>query len=725
MLFGSLSSGSYTITNALLFEDGDTAYLSRTPSGAGNRKIWTLSFWLKRANLGAAAGEMRIFGGNANASHLYITDGDLLHWDLANDGASLNSGRLETTAVLRDTTAWYNIVCSLDTRTEVTAANRMRMWINGSEVSSFGARSNPGDDYATNAINDTTLHTIGYRHDDQGSPGMEFDGYLAEIIFLDGTAVTDASKFGKLNSKGIWVPITPNHTFGTNGFHLNFSNANLIGQTANSGSFSENLRTLGTNLGSIGTDAGHPNQAAAFNGTTIVAEASCARDNNATTGATIGKDWGSGNTNTITAFQVFGPTDDGFIDNTKAATIKLQGSTDNFSSSVVDLHTTASIADAGKSIHSVTSGITTSTAYRYHRIIMFATDGSSNAAKVAEVEFYRAGSLSLNNWSTNNLVAADQVEDSPTNDADNNIGNYPTWNILDRNYNGSTTEGNLIASVSVSVPRWVRSTIPVVGGSDIYYWEMKVTTLSGSGQISLVTQEGTALDALEGSNTNYLTWQNSGVVAYNGSTIVTTTAGWAVNNVIGVLLDSTNGRLYFSVNDDWEDGSGGSASSATVLSEITGGTGTTYAIPTFVGSVITGNNWFPAYQNPHSGSDVVEINFGQKAFVETIPTNAKRLMTANLPSLSVSSPATGTFVGNSNADGPFVYLGYKPDTSGTSTITEAGGSASTITWGTHARAHSNGFKIIASADDYNKSATNAYSIAIITSSQFADNNRAG
>ena len=66
--------------------------------------------------------------------------------------------------------------------------------------------------------------------------------------------------------------------------------------------------------------------------------------------------------------------------------------------------------------------------------------------------------------------------------------------------------------MSVSVPRWVRSTIPVVGGSDIYYWEMKVTTLSGSGQISLVTQEGTALDALEGSNTNYLTWQTVGLL---------------------------------------------------------------------------------------------------------------------------------------------------------------------------------------------------------------------
>jgi hypothetical protein len=75
------------------------------------------------------------------------------------------------------------------------------------------------------------------------------------------------------------------------------------------------------------------------------------------------------------------------------------------------------------------------------------------------------------------------------------------------------------------------------------------------------------------------------------------------------------------------------------------------------------------------------------------------------------------------AGGPFIYLGYTPNTSGTSTITESGGSASTITWGTHARAYSNGFKIIASADDYNKAAVNAYSIAIDTDAQFASNNR--
>ena len=949
----------YTITRALSFEDGDSDHLSRTPASASvtaGRRIWTFSFWLKRANLGGQAGEMRIFGGNANASHIYITDGDLLHWDLADDGESLNSGRLETTAVLRDTTAWYNIVCSLDTRTEVTAANRMRMWINGSEVSSFGARSNPGNNYDTNAINDATLHTIGFRHDDQGTEGMQFDGYLAEIIFLDGTAVTDASKFGELNSDGVWVPIEPDHTFGTNGFHLNFSTSH-VGQDVSSGSFSENLRELGTELGSIGTDSGHPNARAAFNGTTMVVEASCARDNNATTGATIGKDWGSGNTNTITAFRVYGPQDDGFIDNTKAATIKLQGSTDNFSSSIVDLHTTASIADANKSIHSVTSGITTSTAYRYHRIIMFATDGSSNAAKVAEVEFFKAGDFGLNNFEVSSMGTNNIIVDSCTNKDDEEITLYPALdpltknasvNLTDSNLTHTGTDGDIDTNTKVNFPlpstgkfyfefvsqssagiylgvvvgscannesgngankgflynqsngklyanpltvssgnsygaTWTTGdvigvAIDMTNGGDLWFskndtWQSSATaseiaagtttnaavtnmptnttnsrtydgsglfvalgdssasgkgtlkfdssswtgaaptgfgeltqTITGAGNYPTINPNLTSVGTLSNGNLSGATTSGAGVVVSFVATHaissgkfyweVTLTAGssvssrigiattdsvsataptssiyigqettddkaWAFNawadgandskiefgngsaqrvsygegatsgfvarDTVGVALDMDNGALWFSKNGTWLGGSLSAGNPATI-SEIAAGTVTNAAVGPNSNCAdninLSSLTVVPVF-TVDGVTATTTINFGQTPFRYTVPTGFKSLTTSNMATLSVSSPATGSFTGNSSTDGPFVYLGYKPDTSGTSTITEAGGSASTITWGTHARVHSNGFKIIASADDYNKSATNAYSIAIITSSQFADNNRAG
>ena len=216
-----------------------------------------------------------------------------------------------------------------------------------------------------------------------------------------------------------------------------------------------------------------------------------------------------------------------------------------------------------------------------------------------------------NTWTANSVGSNNISIDSCTSKDNEEVTLYPTWEPNAIFTTPTLSNNNLTAAVDRTGGTWVRANLGIKGG--IYYWEIKVTSLSGTGQIALV-KAPTALTALEGANTNYLTWQSdSGVVAYNNATIVTTAAGWAVGNCIGVLLDSTNGRLYFSVNGDWEDGSGGSASSATVLSEITGGTGTSYAIPTFVGSVITDSVWYPAYQNPHSGTDTVTINFGNNA----------------------------------------------------------------------------------------------------------------
>jgi hypothetical protein len=203
---------AYEVERSLRFNDDDTAYLSRTPSSAGDRKKWTFSAWIKRSNLGGSAGEQRIFGGNTNASHIYFPSNDEITWDLANEGSGSSSGNLNTT----------HLVCALDTD-ESTADNRMRMYVNGTEVTSFGSRTNPSSGYATNAMNNNTLHTLGYRTSGQGSAGMEFDGYMAEINFIDGQQY-DASYFGETNVlTGQWIPKKYTGSYGTNGFYLNFS----------------------------------------------------------------------------------------------------------------------------------------------------------------------------------------------------------------------------------------------------------------------------------------------------------------------------------------------------------------------------------------------------------------------------------------------------------------------------------------------------------------------
>ena len=172
-------TGSAEIERSVKFNNADGQVLQRTPSSAGNRKKWTFSAWIKRSKLEA---EQRIFGGNANASHIYFASNDELTWDLANDGSSSSSGNLNTHQVFRDISGWYHLVCALDTD-ESTANNRMRMYINGTELTGFGTRTNPSSGYATNAINDTSLHTIGRRTSDQGSDGMRFDGYMACLLY--------------------------------------------------------------------------------------------------------------------------------------------------------------------------------------------------------------------------------------------------------------------------------------------------------------------------------------------------------------------------------------------------------------------------------------------------------------------------------------------------------------------------------------------------------------
>ena len=243
---------AYEIERSLRFNDDDTAYLSRTPSSAGDRKKWTFSAWIKRGNLGGSAGEQRIFGGNANASHIFFASNDEITWDLAPEQSGSNPAGLNTTQVFRDPSAWFHLVCALDTDNS-TADNRMRMYVNGVEITDFGLRSNPSSGYALNAMNNNTLHTLGYRTSGQGSAGMEFDGYMAEINFIDGQQY-DASYFGETDAlTGQWNPKKYGGGYGTNGFYLNFS-TNTLGtdRSGNGNNFTPNNFSV---VAGVGNDA--------------------------------------------------------------------------------------------------------------------------------------------------------------------------------------------------------------------------------------------------------------------------------------------------------------------------------------------------------------------------------------------------------------------------------------------------------------------------------------
>ena len=147
-------------------------------------------------------------------------------------------------------------------------------------------------------------------------------------------------------------------------------------------------RTTGTTIGNMTTYGG---LAAAFDGTTSQAMASsCSINAGDRTTGYVGKDWGSGNTKLISGIRVYGPSDNSIDQlHSGTSTIELQGSTDNFSSSIVSLWAN-NFTDGSALVLTYLSGFTVTTAYRYHRIKVTSSSGSTatDNKSVAELQFY-------------------------------------------------------------------------------------------------------------------------------------------------------------------------------------------------------------------------------------------------------------------------------------------------------------------------------------------------
>ncbi len=215
----------YDVANSLRFDDGSSDYLNRTPSSAGNRRTFTISFWVKRSNISAL---MKPFSAGAVSSPftaVEIESTDQLRFVYFN-GTSLDTD-LGTNRLFRDVSAWYHIVCSVDT-TQATESNRVKLYVNGNQETSFDSSHNtyPAQNFDFN-FNNNQIHEIG-----RGvyNSAENFDGYLAEFIMIDGTQL-DPTSFGEFDEDtGIWKPIDVSGlTFGTNGFYLDFEDSSALG----------------------------------------------------------------------------------------------------------------------------------------------------------------------------------------------------------------------------------------------------------------------------------------------------------------------------------------------------------------------------------------------------------------------------------------------------------------------------------------------------------------
>ncbi len=200
-----------------------STYLTRTPSSASNRRTYTFSGWFKRSNVTDAniLFEARIDNDNRFDFRFGDNEKLLIYGEISNS----NLVYLETSAVYRDPSAWYHIVVTVDT-TQATQSDRVKIYVNGEQITSFATSTNTLSLNQETPVNTTNVHSIGANT----TGGAAYDGYAAHVHFTDGYAYA-ASTFGSTATNGQWVPTqTPSVTYGTNGYFLKFTNASDLGE---------------------------------------------------------------------------------------------------------------------------------------------------------------------------------------------------------------------------------------------------------------------------------------------------------------------------------------------------------------------------------------------------------------------------------------------------------------------------------------------------------------
>jgi hypothetical protein len=204
-----LGSDGYNISRSVRLRSSASGSFTRTLTTPTDGKKWTVSAWVKKGSTATAG--------------LQANNGTAASWlSLGDNGITLTRGTVGvsiawnavTAAIYRDPSAWYHGVWSYDS-TQATAANRIKFYVNGAQVTSSG--SYPSLNEVTE-INSAYLHTLM-----NGNAIGASDGYLTEVNFIDGQALTPSS-FGETDAvTGVWKPKKYGGTYGTNGFYLNFS----------------------------------------------------------------------------------------------------------------------------------------------------------------------------------------------------------------------------------------------------------------------------------------------------------------------------------------------------------------------------------------------------------------------------------------------------------------------------------------------------------------------
>ncbi len=709
---------SYSIDQSLRFNDNDSAHLNFTPSSAGSQTTWTWSAWIKRGTLGT---KQNIFnptrgGDGSNESQIFFTTDDQLR--IYDSGGT--RGNKITTRKFRDLSAWYHIVVALDT-TDATAADRVKIYVNGERETEFSTNSNPGlnTTWGWNAAHEHSLGSYNY-----GADNSFFDGYMAEVNFVDGTAL-DPTSFGETIG-GVWVPKEYSGSYGSNGWYLPFSQ-----DTASGGSAffdqDDNGYIAWTDPGTqyeIGSSDDftvefffNPTNAEMSGGSNLIGyyritspvgyfmvnlnistrkiylyhgNGSAYTFSTFSSGDVVAGQWHhiaiNRNSGTITCWLDGSQVGSTVNSNTKTFDIpefrvnKAHATSnttfDGYISNVRWVVGSAVYAN-GSTITVPTSTLTniTNTRILACTTTTLTQDASSNNvtgtatssiaipfSPFADFKFYDDTSGNTNDWTANNLAASDVVLDSPVN-------NFATINAAHRHHNMTFKEGNLRHETSTNNRGVVGNFLLPKSGK--WYWEhwsksFNYATDNELHNVGINTPE-VDLDASRGGrSTGVSIASNTGNVFNESATGTSYGSGWSENQGVSVLFDADAATISFSEN-------GGAFGSAVSIASGT-----------------TNQDWIPFVgMGGGSSTEIGFFNFGQDGtfagettsgnytdangignFKWEPPAGALALCTANLskPTIGPDSAEqaddyfnTVIYTGDGTSSNAITGVGFQPD----------------------------------------------------------------
>ena len=616
------AEGGYAIERSLRFNSSDSAYLSRTPASAGNRKTWTWAGWVKKSTLT----RQFLFGVYTSGSDVAAVELDNstgnLSWYDYSGGASYE---LITSQVFRDPSAWYHLVFVLDT-TQATASNRAKIYVNGVQVSAFGTSTYPSQNF-DGKINTSVQHSIGT----EGSNLRLFlSGYLADIHFIDGQAL-DPSSFTEVSATtGQLLPRQYTGSFGTNGFWLKFSDNSAATATTLGKDYSGNNNNWTPNNFSVVEANYNPTITSTVGGIAPSIPVSRLFDGNT---ATL-----CGTNNAVGANIIFTKTISGvtslrvFMDHSTAYRARINGGTWYSDSSLG--------ASGNASWRSFTSvlpgnGIITS--------IESDTDGANNGVNWSAIE---VNGVILVNSSSDSFVDTPVSSGTDTGVGGQVTGNYCTWNALD---NGGVTlsNGNLDVANNAAHEA-VRATFKFPSSGKWYCECTQASFTNAANVFALGVTWSTASvpPAWSESNVIYLGVNSANRIINVSGGDVSTVAATTANAVLQIAYDADSQKLWLGFNNSWYDSSYG----------LTGNPATgANATRTSVTDIFPIGNFYEA-----TGS----ANFGQRPFAYTAPSGFKALCDTNLPAPVVAKPSTvmdvKLYTGNGSTQ-TISGLGFSPD----------------------------------------------------------------